>query len=69
LQTFDADFATHLTGAGLEIKVRRSSPATTSGLEGSAEGEEVAYSFGGIMRRDELFDRLIALGEQRWECL
>lgn len=65
-------------GAGLEIKVRRSSPATASGLEGEREGEgaaaaaaadEVAYAFGGIMRRDELFARLVALGDQRWECL
>jgi hypothetical protein len=56
-------------GAGLEIIVnrRRTSDAKLNAVDEA--GEEVAYAFGGIARRDELFDRLIAIGDQRWECL
>lgn len=56
-------------GAGLEIVVHRRRASAKAGDETSAAGEEVAYAFGGIARRDELFDRLIAMGDQRWECL
>lgn len=54
-------------GAGLEIVVSRQRKGGKA--KDGEEGEEVAYAFGGIARRDELFDRLIALGDQRWECL
>lgn len=33
----------------------------------AVEGKEETVTFGGIVRRNELFDRLLALGEQRWE--
>ena len=31
--------------------------------------EDETFKFGAIVRRDELFSRLIALGDQRWEAL
>lgn len=31
--------------------------------------EEETFKFGAIVRTDELFCRLIALGDQRWEAL
>jgi hypothetical protein len=42
---------------GLEITIRRE------------WGEKEVHKFGSIVRRDELFRRLIAIGEQRWETM
>ncbi|CED82988.1 Protein of unknown function DUF3292 [Phaffia rhodozyma] len=61
-------------GAGLELTIRRSA-SSESGVEGHDHSEvgrkieeEVTYKFG-VVRRDELFNRLISLGNQRWEIM
>lgn len=65
-------------GTGLELKVRRKKTVEVE-LDGAAddaasvvtrqEEELESFKFGAIVRRDELFNRLIALGDQRWEVL
>jgi hypothetical protein len=62
-------------GTGLEVKVVRRNeeqavhgrPTNVPGEPTVAEGKEETLKLSGIARRNELFDRLIALGEQRWE--
>jgi hypothetical protein len=60
-------------GTGLELKVSRRLPsAGHTGLEQLEQGLEEkveTISLTGIVRRDELFDRLIAAGDQRWEMV
>lgn len=38
-------------------------------IETTQVEEEETFKFGAIVRRDELFCRLIAVGDQRWEAL
>lgn len=57
-------------GTGLEVVVSRkhvhdSSGGATDGISG--EDEKIVLT--SIVRRDELFNRLVALGDQRWELL
>lgn len=58
-------------GTGLEVKfVRRNAKEaveTAPGAASVAEGKEESIKFNGIVRRNELFDRLLSAGEQRWE--
>lgn len=64
-------------GVGLEISVvRRNQEEAVRGhrdeagvpLEPTvAQGKEDTVKLTGIVRRNELFDRLVALGDQRWE--
>lgn len=65
-------------GTGLDITfVRRGVPEATfigvgdgpRDLLKAVEGREETVSFEGVVRRNELFDRLVAIGEQRWEML
>jgi hypothetical protein len=67
-------------GTGLELKIiRRDEEGVAQkrgqevGVEDREEvllgGKEEVVKFKGIVRRNELFDRLIAIGEQRWEML
>ena len=68
-------------GTGLELKVRRkktvevevvASDAASVGTTETVtrqEEEIETFKFGAIVRRDELFNRLVALGDQRWEVL
>lgn len=66
----DADGA---GGTGLEIKVVRrdahEAVEEEDGVPTVAQGKEDTIKFTGIVRRNELFDRLISAGEQRWEVL
>nr|XP_031858990.1 uncharacterized protein CI109_005658 [Kwoniella shandongensis]KAA5526062.1 hypothetical protein CI109_005658 [Kwoniella shandongensis] len=59
-------------GTGLEIKIIRRDVVT--GLNNDAKvsmpgGKEETIKLKSIVRRNELFGRLLALGEQRWEML
>ena len=69
-------------GTGLEIKVVRRNQEEAvrahrnePGSEGLkqvseptvAQGKEDTIKLSGIVRRNELFDRLVAIGDQRWE--
>ena len=69
-------------GTGLEIKVVRRNQEEAvrahrnePGPEGLkqvseptvAQGKEDTIKLSGIVRRNELFDRLVAIGDQRWE--
>lgn len=69
-------------GTGLELKVRRRKTREVLGPVSEVEAEaadgekvelqveeEETFKFGAIVRRDELFCRLLALGDQRWEAL
>ena len=62
-------------GTGLEIKVVRRDmdeavrpdPNEAGKEETPAHGKEQVIKLESIVRRNELFDRLIAIGDQRWE--
>ena len=55
-------------GTGLEMQIiRRDKPATEEGVMTGGRVETVRFK--GIVRRNELFDRLLSLGKQRWETL
>lgn len=68
-------------GTGLELKVRRKKTVEVDVVvdDGSSEVTNEtttrqddhleSFKFGAIVRRDELFNRLVALGDQRWEVL
>jgi hypothetical protein len=59
-------------GTGLELTIRRNKGNSEAvGYQQPKQGakELEVIKLGGIVRRDELFDRLLALGEQRWELL
>lgn len=59
-------------GTGLEITiVRRGAHPTGSdeGDEGMRQGEVEKIKLTGIVRRNELFNRLLSLGEQQWETM
>ncbi|WRT66641.1 uncharacterized protein IL334_003600 [Kwoniella shivajii] len=65
-------------GTGLEIKiVRRGMPQIQNAneesedglLQKNTEGKEEVIKLKSIVRRDELFSRLLSIGEQRWELL
>lgn len=54
---------------GLELTIKRRQMGTEAvGFQAPKKVEET-IKLEGIVRRDELFDRLLALGEQRWELL
>lgn len=60
-------------GMGLEIRVRSKAEGGEADVvppdERVAEKEEIIYRFSAIVRRDELFNRLVSLGDQRWEMM
>ena len=55
-------------GTGLEITIVRRG-ARQGGRDSVTEGQEETLTLKSIVRRNELFGRLISLGEQRWEVL
>lgn len=57
-------------GTGLEVTVSRTHVHDSEGgAVGGISGEEEKIVLSSIVRRDELFNRLVALGDQRWELL
>ena len=58
-------------GTGLNVTVVRRSVAESvhapEGVPTVSQGREEVVKLSGIVRRNELFDRLLALGDQRWE--
>lgn len=55
-------------GTGLELTIiRRDKEGGKTGVEKYGKTEKVELKK--IVRRDELFDRLLTIGEQRWELL
>jgi len=61
-------------GTGIALRVIRRDGSAGSEASHLVAGEkevtrEETINMTGIVRRDELFDRLIALGDQRWEVL
>jgi hypothetical protein len=58
-------------GTGLNVTVVRRNVADAvdapPGVPTVAQGKEEVIKLEGIVRRNELFDRLLALGDQRWE--
>lgn len=56
-------------GTGLELTIKRRTEDGAGGAVGwqSEKTKEEVIELKGIVRRDELFDRLLTLGEQRWE--
>ncbi len=62
-------------GTGMELKiVRRGTPGEGVGVINSdgrktTQGKVETIRLKGIVRRNELFDRLLSLGEQQWETL
>ncbi|KAK4687961.1 hypothetical protein P7C73_g2149, partial [Tremellales sp. Uapishka_1] len=63
----DADGA---GGTGLEIQIIRRDLAGTSAIDANTDaqgGRAETIRLKAIVRRNELFDRLLALGDQRWE--
>lgn len=66
--------ATNLEGMGLELRFKEHSERAVDGLgKGEVPHEEthegVCWEFSHVARRDELFDRLVSVGEQKWESL
>jgi hypothetical protein len=57
-------------GTGLEVTVsRKHVHAQQGGTEDTISAEEEKIVLSSIVRRDELFNRLVALGDQRWELI
>lgn len=57
---------TEAGGTGMEVKVVRRDEALATGR---LLPEVETIKFKGVVRRNELFDRLLAMGDQRWELL
>jgi hypothetical protein len=57
-------------GTGLEVKIIKRTPmAEHIGVEQGLKEKVETITLTGIVRRDELFDRLLAAGDQRWEMV
>ena len=57
-------------GTGLEVTVsRKHVHDAEGGNTAGISGEEEKIVLSSVVRRDELFNRLVALGDQRWELL
>lgn len=56
---------TEAGGTGMEIRLVRRDGALATGFLPDVE----TVRFKGLVRRNELFDRLVAMGDQRWEML
>lgn len=62
-----------ITSLGLTLRFAK----VTTGLESMSDEEKLqaaqeadaSYAFKGVEAREELFNRLIAMGSQRWEML
>ena len=55
-------------GTGLELLIVRRDVVADDGESSSLiEGKVEVIKLKGIVRRNELFNRLLSLGEQRWE--
>lgn len=52
---------------GLQVTIVRRDQFEAASGPGVAQGKEEVLTFSGIIRRDELFDRLLAVGNQQWE--
>jgi hypothetical protein len=63
-----------LAGAGLDLRFKQPQQRMTDGLgKGEDPHEEThegaVWSFSHVGRRDQLFARLISIGDQKWESL
>lgn len=56
-------------GTGLEIEIVRRGGEGDRGEEEGEVGRTEMIKLRGIVRRNELFNRLVSLGEQQWETL